>query len=175
MRFFVFSSSFHCEKGAWGRTTPPPDKLKENLAPKISYIRRSWMIHLIPKETCPFQKLQICKNEGQSAPFDSWSQITYAFEQLALLPVSLIGAILSHVPARDNLASPPDPPHIYLLLFGLDHHPCKKDDTCVKKVNLQHRLSAGISNLERVGKGRIKLCSAIWCISSQWKEKSCFL
>ena len=119
------------------------------------------MIHLIPKETCPFQKLQICKNEGQSAPFDSWSQITYAFEQLAHLPVSLIGAILSHVPARDNLASPPDPPHIYLLLTGLDHHPCKKDDTCVKKVNLLHRLSSGISNLERVGKGRIKLCSAI--------------
>ena len=175
MRFFSFSSSFHWGKGARGRTTPPPDKLKENLAPKISYIRRSWMIHLIPKETCPFQKLQICKNEGQSASFDYWSQITYAFEQLALLPVSLIGAILSHVPARDNLASPPDPPHIYLLLFGLHHHLCKKDDTCVKKVNLQHRLSAGISNLERVGKGRIKLCSAIWCISSQWKEKSCFL
>ena len=73
------------------------------------------MIHLISKETCPFQKLQICKDEGQTAP--SWSQITYAFEQLALLPVSLIGAILSHVSARDNLASPPDPPHIFTTIW----------------------------------------------------------
>ena len=51
-----------------------------------------------------------CGPGSPSVP-KSKSQIT--FEQIVLLLVALIGAILSHVPARDNLASSLDLPHIF--------------------------------------------------------------
>ena len=50
---------------------------------------------------------QLCEDEEQK------SLITCTFEEPALLLVSLIGAILSRVPARDNLARPPKTRHTH--------------------------------------------------------------
>ena len=97
-------------------------------------------------------------------------------ELAALLRVSLIGAILSHVPARDNLARPTGPPtYIYgwiNLGYIIYTHPCKKDDIYQEYSKYRRSICNtssqwGFPTWERVYKERIKLCLTIWCICSQ--------
>ena len=105
----------------WVHFLQCPESWKSDSCHLGNYLPIIWQAMNILKQP------HLCEDEEQK------SLITCTFEEPALLLVSLIGAILSCVPARDNLARPPKTrhthTHIYIRMdqFGLHPHLCKKD------------------------------------------------